>query len=301
MSQYGKKILAAFALAFLCLPIAVDAGVSAIPGAGELSSVSMGTFDGANTGEKASSAAMRVLSTGKMILNGLAVIYLVYVGTMMIVAYGDDGALSKQKKQLMYALIAFLFVNIPGQIYNIFAGTKDQGGSIDPIATGGFSADSGSQNNIFLDYIQWNTTFENGVLGFMRIFVIGFALLYFTLAGFKLIVSGGDEDARKAAKNKALYGFLALIFLGVIEMWTSVAYSGNIGNGQNLFAKMANLALFFAGPTAIFFLTLGAWYYITSAGDEEKAKKGKAIVINTFIAVIILLASYTFLLDLKNF
>lgn len=64
---------------------------------------------------------------------------------------------------------------------------------------------------------------------------------------------------------------------------------------------MANLALFFAGPTAIFFLTLGAWYYITSGGDEERAKKGKSIVINTFIAVIILLASYTFLIDLSDF
>ncbi|MFZ4461885.1 MAG: hypothetical protein ACOYN2_05205 [Patescibacteria group bacterium] len=81
----------------------------------------------------------------------------------------------------------------------------------------------------------------------------------------------------------------------------SIAYSGNIPNGQSIFASLANLALFFAGPTAIFFLTLGAWYYITSAGDEEKAKKGKSIVINTFIAVIILLASYTFLKDLADF
>jgi hypothetical protein len=28
-----------------------------------------------------------------------------------------------------------------------------------------------------------------------------------------------------------------------------------------------------AGPTAIFFLILGGWFYITSAGDEDKAKR----------------------------
>lgn len=52
---------------------------------------------------------------------------------------------------------------------------------------------------------------------------------------------------------------------------------------------------------AIFFLILGGYYYITSAGDEEKAKKGKGIVVNTFIATIILIASYTFLKDLADF
>jgi len=60
------------------------------------------------------------------------------------------------------------------------------------------------------------------------------------------------------------------------------------------------MALFFAGPTAILFLIYGGYLFITSAGDEEKAKKGKNIVINTAIAALILLASYTFLVDLKD-
>ena len=68
-----------------------------------------------------------------------------------------------------------------------------------------------------------------------------------------------------------------------------------------MFTQLANLALFFAGPVAIFFLVMGAYYYITSAGDEERAKRGKSIVINTFIATFILLASYAFLKDLANF
>lgn len=88
--------------------------------------------------------------------------------------------------------------------------------------------------------------------------------------------------------------------LGFIEAWFRVVYSGNIQEGQNVFAKVMNLALFFAGPVAIFFLIMGAYYFITSAGDEEKAKKGKNIVINTVIATIILLACYTFLKDLSG-
>lgn len=120
MTRFAKFALAATVVALTSLPFGVEAGVSSIPGGGELSTVSMGTFEGENTAEKASSAAFKALTSAKVILNGIAVIYLVYVGVMMIVAYGDEGELTKQKKQLMYTLVAFLFVNIPGKIYDIF-------------------------------------------------------------------------------------------------------------------------------------------------------------------------------------
>lgn len=136
---------------------------------------------------------------------------------------------------------------------------------------------------------------------FVRIAVVGAAIFLFVMAGLKLIASGGKEESIKEAKGRILYGVLALIFLGVIESWVQVAYSGDIPKGQGIFAQLSNLALFFAGPVAIFFLILGGYYYITSAGDEEKAKKGKSIVVNTFIATIILIASYTFLKDLADF
>jgi hypothetical protein len=46
------------------------------------------------------------------------------------------------------------------------------------------------------------------------------------------------------------------------------------------------------------FLTIAAYTYITANGDDEKIKKAKNIVVNVILATIILLASYTFLLDL---
>lgn len=91
-----------------------------IPGSDQLNGVVMGNAYGETTSEKAAFAAKSLLSTAKVIINGLAIIYIVYVGVMMIIAYGDDGELAKQKKQIMYTLVAFLFVNIPGQLYNVF-------------------------------------------------------------------------------------------------------------------------------------------------------------------------------------
>ena len=221
----------------------------------------------------------------------------------MIIAYGDDGQLSKLKTQFIYILTAFLFINIPGQIYNIITSGRNTGQrDVTGTPTGGdFGVSRTTGSNLFINFDLWNTTIENGVVAFMRILIIGLAVFYFTLAGFKLLVSGGNEETVKTAKRQVTYGILSLIFLGIIQGWVSVVYSGNISGGQTIFASIANLALFFAGPIAIFFLTIGAYYYITSAGDEEKTKKGKAIVVNTFIAVIILLAAYTFLRDLSDF
>jgi hypothetical protein len=73
-----------------------------------------------------------------------------------------------------------------------------------------FSKDTTS--NIFIDKDFLNPG-SWGILGFLQVFVIGVALFYFTLAAFRLLVSGGNEDTLKASKRQALYGILALIFL----------------------------------------------------------------------------------------
>lgn len=235
----------------------------------------------------------------KVLVSFLAVIYIVYSGTMMVMAMGDEKVITTQKRQLMYTLVAFLFVNIPGEIYALFA--RKQVSSVTQNLSGSYTNSVTSGSNIFINFFEWNSTVENGILSFFRVGIIGAAIFMFTLAAFELITSGGSEEKTKHAKGRILYGVLGLIFLAVIQGWIQVVYSGDIGRGQGIFSQLSNLALFFAGPTAIFFLLLGGYYYITSAGDDEKAKKGKSIVINTFIAVIILLASYAFLKDLANF
>lgn len=120
------------------------------------------------------------------------------------------------------------------------------------------------------------------------------------LAGINILTSRGREEKITEAKNKIFYTVLGLFFVGMIEAWKHLAFGGNITDGINIIGSLSSLALFFAGPVAMFFLTLAGYYYITSAGDEERIKKAKSIVINTILATLILLAAYTFLLDLAT-
>jgi hypothetical protein len=112
------------------------------------------------------------------------------------------------------------------------------------------------------------------------------------------MISRWREDEVTEAKNKITWSIIWLIFIWFIEGWKRIVYNGDVSDWANLFHTMEELALFFAWPVAIFFLTLAWYYYITSNGEEDRVKKAKSIVINTFIATLILLASHAILKDL---
>ncbi len=140
------------------------------------------------------------------------------------------------------------------------------------------------------------------MVGFFRVFAYGAAILMLTWGFFRLILSSGEEEQIKSAKSRVIYSSLALMFLLFIDAWVRMVSSGNLAvSVPGVAGTIFRLAIFFAAPVAIFFIIYGAYYYITSAGDEERVKKGKNILINTFVAALILIAAFSFLSDLASF
>lgn len=117
---------------------------------------------------------------------------------MMVIAMGDEKAITNSKRQLTYSLVAFIFVNIPGEIYTLFA--KKQVSSVTENVTGNFTDKMNVGSNIFFNFVEWNSTVENGILSFIRVGIIGAAIFMFTLAAFSVITSAGSEDKIKNAK-----------------------------------------------------------------------------------------------------
>lgn len=107
-----------------------------------------------------------------------------------------------------------------------------------------------------MDFFVFGNTLNDNIVGFLQIMIFILAVFVIVLQGIYLISSRGREEKLTEAKNKILYVILALIFVGIIEAWKRLAFNGNIDDGVSLFESLANLALFFAGPVAIFFLTL---------------------------------------------
>lgn len=271
-----------------------------IPGTENITQVSLTTPVSSDISWSITYVWFSILETVKRILMGVIVIFIVYIGIQMIISmWSDEEKLSAAKRQLWYMIVALVFINIPMVLFNAFfrgGNAWTVGGNI---TWGSFESESTS-SNIFFNYWVFESVTTN-VIFFMEIMIFAAAVFMITLTWIQLLVSRWREERVTEAKNKILYSILALIFVGLIEAWKAIAFGGSLSDGRNLFESLANLALFFAAPVAIFFLTLAGYYYITSNGDEERAKKAKSIVINTFIATLILLASYTFLLELSTF
>ena len=246
------------------------------------------------------SVGFRILTFIKRVLMWLLVIFMVYTWAMMVWSmWSDEETLSSSKRQLWYAVIGLLFINIPGTIFRSFQ--QEWNVTWYWITRENFAYDNLSGfNNMFFNFNYFWNTLNNQVIWFLEVMVFLAAIFMITLAGIQVMTSRGREEKMTEAKNKILYTVLALVFVSIIEAWKALAFNGEISDGVNLFGSLANLALFFAAPIAIFFLTLAGYYYITSNGDEERTKKAKSIIINTLLASLILLASYTFLLDLTT-
>ncbi|MDD2693937.1 MAG: pilin [Candidatus Gracilibacteria bacterium] len=247
--------------------------------------------------DQTQSVGFRILSLAKIIISGFALIYLVMIGVYMVVFSENEERIKAQRKQIMLALIGFVFINIPGIIYQIFFSTPR---SVEVIGDTPISWSS-TVGGFF-----WDTTITDGFLRnlilFFQVFIFGAAVMTFTWGLFALITSAGNEEQLKKAKNRILYGTLGLLFLSFVRLWGTMITSYNfVRDVTTVAGKFFVLALYFAGPVAVFFLIWGGYYYITSGGDEERTKKGKNIIVNTFIATLILLASYSFLADLINF
>ncbi len=238
-----------------------------------------------------------IFKTLKIIIWGLLVIYLVYAWVMMILSMWDDEQkLSEAKRSIRYAIIWLLFINIPTTLYDAFSQKR----TTDDVTSTIWDGVTIYQRNIFMQSDIFGSTLWN-ILTFLQITIVALAIFMIVFAGIKIIMASGDEEKVTESKNKILWSLAGLIFIWVMEVWRNVMFRWDFKwQWQDLFSTLANLALFFAGPIAIFFLSLAGYYYITAGGDEDKVKKAKSIVFNTLIATLILIGMYTLLLDLKT-
>jgi hypothetical protein len=273
------------------LPTAVD---DSIKGA----SISVGTAPSGTIFDISRDVWLRVLTAVRLVVSGFALIYLVLIWAYMIVFSETEDRIKSQKKQIGYALIGFLFLNMPGLVYTIFFWSF----GVDPTISSS-SIWSGLALELWNnDSLTWRNGFVPMITSFFEVFIFGAAIVMFTWWFFRMILSWGDEEVQKKGKNRIIYGVLALVFLWFVKVWSGVISKGDFfGEFATVGRKLLWLAVYFAAPVVIFFLVLGSYYYITSSWDEERTKKAKSIFINTLIAALILLWAYSFLSDLVSF
>lgn len=59
-----------------------------------------------------------------------------------------------------------------------------------------------------------------------------------------------------------------------------------------LLTRVINFILLLAGIVAFFYVLLGGFYYLTSGGDQAGAQKGRSMIANALIGIVIIFLSY---------
>lgn len=243
------------------------------------------------------STTLNIFKTLKIVVWWLLVFFIVYAWTMMVFSMWDDEEkISSSKRTIWYSLIWLLFINIPWTIYSAFTWKR----TTETITWATWNVTWIFQRNIFINSEALWPVLGN-LVTFLQMILAVFAVIIIIFSWLQMMLAQWKDDVISQNKSRIIYSLLWLIFLWVLEWWKNVVYKWDLLEGwQEIFSSLANLALFFAWPIAIFFLSLAWYYYITAWGNEDKIKKAKTIVINTALATLILIWMYTFFADLRT-
>jgi glucose uptake protein GlcU len=156
------------------------------------SSINIGTSTDSNVIEVSRDVGMRVLMAVRLVISGFALIYMVLIGAYMVTYSENEDRVKSQRNQITYALIGFLFLNIPSTLYTLFFERSTPS-----------TITIGSETTFdFLDMAALSGAggFIPMLIGFFEIFIFGIAIATFTWGFFRLILSGGNEEIQKKAK-----------------------------------------------------------------------------------------------------
>ena len=281
-------------IALLASYVSYSFAALTIPGGDIIPSASIiVSADGSTVEEVGQSFWLKILWLMKIVVSGFALIFMVMIGANMVIMSESEERIKTQRRQIVYVLVGFLFLNIPGVVYEVISPAS---ASENTIGVGSWSSTGTLWYTAWLQWLTWS------LFGFFRVFAYGVAILMLSWGFFRLILSSGDEERVKAAKSRVINSVLALVFLLFAEAWIrAISGTSFVSSVSGIAGQAFRLAIFFAAPVAIFFIIYGAYYYITSAGDEDRIKKWKNILVNTFIASLILIAAFSFLSDLASF
>ncbi len=68
--------------------------------------------------------------------------------------------------------------------------------------------------------------------------------------------------------------------------------TGGEGSFRSFIMTIVNFALGFLGLVAVLMVIYGGFLYLSSAGDEGSAKKGKTVILYAVIGIILIFASF---------
>lgn len=152
------------------------------------------------------------------------------------------------------------------------------------------------------------------VLNFFQGLIVVLALIFIIVGAFLYITSGGDEG-RLTLGKKSILGALIGLAIGIAAPmllrevanllgWSAFSACAGFGSTLTLIQTATNVLNFLLsviGVVALVMLVVGAFMYLTAAGDESRIDTGKKIVKYSVIGIVIALAALVLVRQVASF
>lgn len=232
------------------------------------------------------SAILYVVDLFKYLIGTIAVLVIISGGVRLITAGKNiDDIAEKQKENIKYAAFGLLTIILADEmIKQVFFG--EQGEIFRSQADIQMAAESGTEQLM-------------GVVNFLEIFVGVLAVLMIIVAGFRRVVSAGNEDAITKSNKSITWALGGLVLVGLSEFIVkdivfprqgATLPDVNAANAQII--SLTNFAAGFVATVAIAMMMYGGYLYVLGATNEENATKAKKVFIAAIIGLLLALGAY---------
>ena len=151
------------------------------------------------------------------------------------------------------------------------------------------------------------------ILMTLRGIIVILALVFLIIGAVLYILSAGNEERMKTAKNCILAAMIGLAIgiaapsflkeIGNVLGWNGVAVgpAANALTLSQIARNVLNFLLSIVGILGIIMLVIGGIMYLTAAGSEDRVETGKKIVIYAIIGILVALASLVIVSQIAAF
>lgn len=231
------------------------------------------------------SAILYIIDFFKYIMASIAVLFMVIAGIRLITGGKKaEEVITKEKDNIKYIIMGLLIIILARPaVQEVFFG---EGGE--------FLTDK----SIAEDYALKGEEYVRGLYSFIEMFLGAIAVLVIVLAGFRMMASGGEENAINAEKKHIFWAIVGLIIVGLSEaivknvVFVDGGTKTDFKQGWSLIIMLTN---FFAGiiaVLAILMLIYGGFLYVTSAGEDTLTGKARKLMLGSVIAIVLATSAY---------
>lgn len=230
-------------------------------------------------------------------ISGIMMIYVIIL-VIKLVSGAADEEVKKAKERLVYMIIGLLIVQFAGTLVKrMFFGDYGEAFSVNE------DGERVSQDFAF------NSAAEiRGIIGLIEIFIGVVAVLVIVVRGITLVVSGGEEESMKKARNHILYAVVGLVLAGFSEIITRFIVFPDAGTsmpsvetGQALIAQITNFVAGFIAIAAFIMLFYAGYRYVVAGVSGEEGDKIKKIFIGAIIGLVLSMSAFAIVNTVMKF